>query len=140
MLPRILRVTRAKNIRKTASSKEQGKRHVTVDRATKPTRIFTRKISSEAQSLSGRAGKLLGRAGAAQIRGVGDRPVVRKGKVGGMAKPQEPVVFEGYRASSKQGKGTMKMGGSGKKQGKPRTRSSRRAAEFKRSGGKKGKL
>jgi nucleolar protein 12 len=139
MLPRILRVTRAKNIRKTASSKDKGKRHVTVGMAIKPTGTFTRKVSSEAQSLSGRAGKLLGRAGAAQIHGTRDRKTVRKGKVGEMAKPQELMVFEGYRASSKQGKGTMKMGGSGKKQGKPRTRSSRRGAEFKRSGGKKGK-
>lgn len=139
MLPRILRVTRAKNISKTASSKDKGKRHVTVGRASKPTGTFTRKVSSEAQSLSGRAGKLLGRAGAARIHGTGDRKTARKGKVGEMAKSQEVMVFEGYRASSKQGKGTMKMGGSGKKQGKPRTRSSRRGAEFKRSGGKKGK-
>ncbi len=138
MLPRILRVTRAKNIRKIASSKDQGKRHVTTNKVTKPTGTFTPKISSEAQSLSGRASKLLGRAGAAQLRGA-DRTEVQKGKVGGTAKPQESIVFEGYRASSKQGKGTMKLGSSGKKQGKPRTRSSRRGAEFKRSGGKKGK-
>ena len=97
------------------------------------------KVSSEARSMSGRAGKLLGRAGAAQLGGVRDRTAVSKSEAGEITKSRDPVVFEGYRASSKQGKGTMKLGGSGKKQGQPRTRSSRRGAEFKRSGGKKGK-
>jgi len=76
--------------------------------------------------MTGRAGKLLGRAGAAQVRGHS-----------GHGKTPEAVVFEGYRASSKQGKGTLKLGGSGKKQGKPRTRSSKRGAAFKVSSRKK---
>ncbi len=83
--------------------------------------------------MTGRAEKLLGRAGAAQVRGHsghGKKPI-------GVPKTPEAVVFEGYRASSKQGKGTLKLGGSGKKQGKPRTRSSKRGATFKASGRKK---
>lgn len=83
--------------------------------------------------MTGRAEKLLGRAGAAQVRGHsgrGERP-------NGVSKTPEAVVFEGYRASSKQGKGTLKLGGSGKKQGKPRTRSSKRGAAFKASGRKR---
>ena len=139
MLPRILRVTRAKNIRKTTSSKDGGKRYHRGARATKAAGDYTPKVSSKAQSLSGRAGKLLGHAGAAQFRGAGDTTGVSKNQAGGIMKSGESIFFEGYRASSKQGKGTMKMGGSGNKQGKPRSRSSRRGSEFKRLGGKKGK-
>lgn len=83
--------------------------------------------------MTGRAEKLLGRAGAAQARGYsghGKQPI-------GVSKTPEAVVFEGYRASSRQGKGTLKLGGSGKKQGKPRTRSSKRGAAFKTSGRKR---
>lgn len=80
--------------------------------------------------MTGRAGKLLGRAGAAQFH----EPATHGNKTLGVSKSPEAIVFEGYRASSKQGKGTLKMGGSGKRQGKPRTRSSRRGAAFKASG------
>ena len=135
MLPRILRVTRAKNIRKTTGSKDQGKHHDRRERARKSVAKYALKVSSEAQSLSGRAGKLLGRAGAARVQSAGDRPAGSKSEVDTIPKTQEPIVFEGYRASSKQSKGTMKLGG--RKQGKPRTRSSRRGAEFKLSGAKK---
>lgn len=69
---------------------------------------------------------MLGRAGAAQL-------------VGGIAKTPEAIVFEGYRASAKQGKGGLKIGGSGKKHGKPRTRSSKRGAEFKAKSRRKAK-
>ena len=139
MLPRVLRVTRAKNIKKNAASKDQGKRHNTGERASKSAGNYTPKLSSESQSLAGRAGKLLGRAGAAHFHGTGDRLAGSKSEVETITTAKEPIVFEGYRASNKHGKGIMKLGGSGKKQGKPRTRSSRRGAEFKRSGGKKGK-
>lgn len=83
--------------------------------------------------MAGRAGKLFGRAGAAQSRQGGDRPV----KLAGINKSPEAIVFEGHRASNKHGKGTLKLGGSGKKQGKPRTRSSKRGAAFKVAGKKK---
>ena len=86
------------------------------------------------QSLTGRAGKLLGRAGAAQFRNSQEQGH----KSLRVRKSPEAIVFEGYRASSKQGKGILKLKGAGKKQGKPHGRSSRRGAAFKASGRKKG--
>jgi len=133
MLPRILRVTRAKNVKKAAAQKENKTQF-------KPKRgssaSYNPKVPSNIQSLSGRAGKLLGRAGAARIKASGDKGD-HPSKVNGIAKSPESIVFEGYRASRQQGKGALKMGGSGKAQGKPRTRSSRRGAEFKAKGKKK---
>ena len=137
MLPRILRVTRAKSLRKTASyidNTKAGKK--SSQRLEKES--YKQKVSSEAQSLSGRAGRLLGRAGAAHLRST-DRGDARSTNMGermnSISKTPEAVVFEGYRASNK---GTLKSGGgSGKKQGKPRTRSSKRGAAFKASGGQK---
>ena len=139
MLPRILRVTRAKHVGKTTRTKDRGKGHNSQDRAAIPAGSYTPKVSSKAQSLSGRASKLLGRAKAAQLRGKVDGLAAPKSKIDGITNPSDSMVFEGYRASSKQGKGTIKFGSSGKKRGNPRTRSSRRGADFKRSGGKKGK-
>ena len=133
MLPRILRVTRAKNLKKAGSQKE---RKVPFKRKGGSKASYNPKVASQVQSLSGRAGKLLGRAGAAQIRAAteGRDPF---SKATSVAKSPESIVFEGYRASRLQGKGVLKMGGSGKSQGKPRTRSSRRGSEFKARGGKK---
>ena len=133
MLPRILRVTRAKNVRKATTQKE-----------TKPylkskggsSAAYNPKIPAHIRSLSGRAGKLLGRAGAANFRNTGQGND-QVSKVSKIRKSPETIVFEGYRASRQQGKGGVKMGGSGKSQGKPRTRSSRRGAEFKAKGKKK---
>lgn len=121
-------MTRAKNIAKTAS-------HAARDKTMKPTkgkdRIYNPKASSQSQSLAGRAGKLLGRAGAAQHRKSAgdDKPL-------GVGKTPEEIVFEGHRAHGNQGKGTLKLG-KVKKQGKPTTRSSKRGTAFKASGGKK---
>lgn len=138
MLPRILRVTRAKDPKKTASYSKPGTGPNRDVRLAKERGIYTPKVSSQTQSLAGRAGKLLGRAGAAQFNSA-DKDMGPNKKINGIAKTPEDIVFEGYRASSKQGKGTLKLGGSGKKQGKPRTRSSKRGAAFKAGGGKKGK-
>ena len=55
-------------------------------------------------------------------------------RVSGVTKTPEAIVFEGYRAGSKR---TLKSGGRGTKQGKPGTRSSKRGAAFKASGGQK---
>ena len=134
MLPRTLRVTRAKNVGKTTRSKDRSQRHGVHSKATKTMGTYVPKISSKTQSLSGRAGKLLGRAKAAQFRNAVDEPVIPKRQVNEAIQATERVAFEGYRASSKQGRGTMKLAGSGKKQG---DRSSRRGADFKRSGGQK---
>ncbi|KAL8768685.1 MAG: hypothetical protein Q9209_005103 [Squamulea sp. 1 TL-2023] len=135
LLPRLLRVTRAKKMTKSALTKSQPGRKV--DDVTASKGSYVPKVDSAAQSLSGRAGKLFGRAGAASLRGRKGLNGRSSGKAGSSTvKTPEQIVFEGYRASSKQGKGA-KIGGSEKKQGKPGTRSSRRGAAFKAKGGKK---
>ena len=132
MLPRILRVTRAKNVRKAAAQKETGTHHRSKAGSSA---VYKPKTPAQIQSFNGRAGKLLGRAGAAKFRttGKGNDQVSKVSQIG---KSPETIVFEGYRASRRQGKGTPRIGGSGKSQGKPRTRSSRRGAEFKAKGRK----
>ncbi|KAL8907590.1 MAG: hypothetical protein Q9207_001327 [Kuettlingeria erythrocarpa] len=137
LLPRMLRVTRAKKITKTATQKS----HPGIPPGgTKPT-LSTARYSPKdpvAQSMSGRAAKLLGRAGAAQWK----RPKSNMNNKhsmrgpGNVPKAPEQVVFEGYRASSKPSRAAG-PGGSRKEQGNPRTRSSRRGAEFKAKGGRK---
>ncbi|MCJ1280941.1 Nucleolar protein 12 [Xylographa opegraphella] len=123
LLPRPLRVTRAKHIAKTAS-------HASRAPHPPPRRVpdggYTPKPSSQLRSLAGRAGKLLGRAGAAQLR---------QGGGGGIRSPEE-VVFEGYRARGGQ-KPTGLQPKKGKGKGKPVTRSSKRGAAFKAEGGKR---
>lgn len=155
MLPRILRVVRAKAIGKTAnaqaaaSSRDKSKNYKNPN---KP-QIYNPKLSSQDASLQGRAGKLLGRAGAAQYKkkegsGANDTAIGKRGEgrkisgsaaIEGIAKTPESIVFEGYRASAKSGKPKdLKMGGGGKKigKGKPKTRSTKRASEWKKGGGK----
>jgi nucleolar protein 12 len=150
MLPRVLRVVRAKAIGKTAnaqaatSSRDKNKN---LKNFGKP-QIYNPKTSSQDASLQGRAGKLLGRAGAAQFKkreGSGANETVM-GKRGdgrkasgsaleGIAKSPEAIVFEGYRASAKSGKPKdLKMGGSGGKKGKGKPRSSKRASDWKKGG------
>lgn len=163
MLPRILRVVRAKAMRKTAIASENRRERPDSKSSSngggKP-QIYNPKISSQVSSLQGRAGKLLGRAGAAQFKkregrgggsganqtAMGDRSGSgdKRGRGNGNGlegmKTPESIVFEGYRASAKSGKPKdLKMGGGGggKKKGKPRTRSSKRATEWKKGGGKK---
>ncbi|CAD0095853.1 unnamed protein product [Aureobasidium vineae] len=128
MLPRKLRVTRAKTIKRNV---KPGSNAVKAPGATNKG-IYNPKADPVMQSNMGRAGKLLGRAAAAQVQ---------KGKPIG-ATPQgfktpESFIFEGHRAKAGSGKSGLKLGGSGKKKGKPRTRSSNRAAAWKAGGGKK---
>lgn len=160
MLPRILRVVRAKAMKKTALASSSSKpRHNGSNNPKDKNRIYNPKVSSEASSLQGRAGKLLGRAGAANYKkksltGANDTSVGMRGNVNsyggggeieGIAKTPQKIVFEGYRATSKNGRPKDlklggKGGGSGKKGGgKPKTRSTRRASEWKKSSGKGGK-
>ncbi len=146
MLPRILRVTRAKAIKKTALASKHTRRsnQSFPNGSSNPNhqRIYNPKISGQHQSLQGRAAKLLGRAGAARFKGAsntsGEESRPHK-HLEGIIKTPENIVFEGYRASQKSGKPKdLKLGGSGgKKKGKPRTRSSKRASDWKKSGGKK---
>ncbi|KAK6001825.1 hypothetical protein QM012_002315 [Aureobasidium pullulans] len=128
MLPRKLRVTRAKTIKRNV---KPGSNAVKAPGATNKG-IYNPKADPVMQSNMGRAGKLLGRAAAAQVQ---------KGKpIGGAPqgfKTPESFIFEGHRAKAGSGKSGLKLGGSGKKKGKPRTRSSNRAAAWKAGGGKK---
>ncbi|KAL8795557.1 MAG: hypothetical protein Q9195_001978 [Heterodermia aff. obscurata] len=134
LLPRVLRVTRAKNASKT-NTRQQDERRPKYDPVHSQTSSgYQPKITPQTQSLTGRAGKLLGRAGAAQFR---DKQK-RGHKSLGVKRSPEAIVFEGHRASSKQGKGMLKQKGS-KKQTKPQGRSSRRGAAFKAGGRKKRK-
>jgi nucleolar protein 12 len=153
ILPRVLRVVRAKAVHKTAlasaASKAGSKRPR--DGNGKP-QIYHPKQSSEMSSLHGRAGKLLGRAGAAQLKnkgrsGANDTAIGKRGDadkggsgIEGILKTPENIVFEGYRASAKSGKPKdLKIGGKGggKKKGKSKTRSMKRASEWRKTGGKK---
>ncbi|KAL8842707.1 MAG: hypothetical protein Q9170_000363 [Blastenia crenularia] len=124
LLPRILRVTRAKKTTKTSTRKYQRVKNVDDAKSSTSKARYVPKVDSVTQSLSGRAGKLFGHAGAARLKdraGSHDRRSLNS--PASVAKAPEQIIFEGYRASSKQGKGA-KFGSSGKKAGKPRTRSS----------------
>lgn len=151
MLPRILRVVRAKAVRKTALASQASRSALKGNSSAPKDRIYNPKVSSQMSSLEGRAGKLLGRAGAAQFKkkgsGANTTELGKRGEnsdhgsgIKGIAKSPETIVFEGFRASAKSGKPRdlkMGRGASGKKKIKPKTRSSKRSAEWKRNGGKK---
>ncbi|KAH8737386.1 hypothetical protein BGZ61DRAFT_438227 [Ilyonectria robusta] len=101
MLPRALRVTRAKDPRKTTLAQERSKAKTTaVNGATKSTK-YKAKATPEQQSMAGRTGKLLGRSAAAQQRH-GKRPA-RTDVPEGIAtiKTPEQFVFEGRRATTR---------------------------------------
>ncbi|KAH7412400.1 hypothetical protein BKA64DRAFT_615658 [Cadophora sp. MPI-SDFR-AT-0126] len=147
MLPRVLRVVRAKAVRKTANAAAAVRSDSRNAGNSNKLRIYQPKTTSEMSSLQGRAGKLLGKAGAAQLKkkdaasganGIvmgkkGDRKVVE-----GITRTPESIVFEGYRASSKNGRPKdLKMDRSKKGKGKPKSRSSTRASSWRKAGGKK---
>lgn len=131
-------MTRAKSINKTASAmrgrdprtmskpRDNGK-----DGNPNKERIYNPKVTAAHQSMEGRAGKLLGRAGAAQFKKREDG--ARSQQIpAGIAKTPEAIVFEGYRASAKNGRPKdLKMKGGGKAKGKPKTKSARRATAWK---------
>lgn len=96
MLPRKLRVSRAKAQKRNATDKSK-------TQGTKGKTGYQRKLTNEEASSKGRAGKLLGRAGAA--------------------------TFEGHRATSKQGKSGLKLGG--KHQASKKKRVTNRSAAYK---------
>jgi nucleolar protein 12 len=162
MLPRILRVSRAKDPKKTALAVERTNKArleaaATADKARgvdgvagKPKSTkYKHKATPEQQSLAGRASRLFGRAGAvreAQRLKQGDKKLKHKDAKTSHAvdlstlKTPEQIVFEGRRASSKDGKPKdLKFG---KVKGKKRpplqakNRGARRAAEWRKNGGK----
>ena len=133
MLPRTLRVVRAKAVKKAASWKEKSAQSKTKMGSTANN---DSKVPAKLRSMKGRAGRLFGQAGAAQIRGLEEKHD-HLSKIPPVQKSPESVVFEGYRASRQQGQGALKMGRLAKSKGKPSTRSSRRGASFRAKGGKR---
>ncbi|TVY92053.1 Nucleolar protein [Lachnellula willkommii] len=143
MLPRVLRVVRAKAVRKTALASSSRSSNF---KAPGKDRVYNPKMPAEQSSLQGRAGKLLGRAGASQFKkskgsGANDMVLGKRGEgkasgIEGILKTPEKVVFEGYRATSAN---KPKLGGKGKKSGKPVNRGSKRASAWKKGGSKKAK-
>ena len=109
LLPRKLRVTRARKMAKKSDDggKDSGKGD------------FAQK------TLQGRANKLLGRAGAAKMKEAG------KGGIAGNS-----FVFEGHRATEDGSRVKVKTKSRGSK-GKPKGRSSKRAAAYRAAGGQK---
>lgn len=113
MLPRKLRVVRAKKPKKTSEAPKVP--------------VRGQKLGNEQKTLHGRAGKLLGKAGAANL------------KAGINAPNPQAMVFEGHRATEDgSSKIKVKTKSRGSK-GKPKNRSSKRAAAYRASGGKKEK-
>lgn len=135
MLPRKLRVTRAKDPRKTTQAIERTKAKFNNsngggnDRKGKPFKkggnasVYVPKLTPDQQAAAGRAGKLFGRAGG-------------NGLPGGIKAP-EKIVFEGRRASSRDAlpkdlKGKKVKG----KKGRPTNRGARRAADWRKKSDK----
>lgn len=148
MLPRILRVSRAKDPRKTALAMERtvkSKFEISNGREAKSKSTKYRpKATPEQLSQAGRAGKLLGRAGAARQRhGFKDEKKYTKQRNDGaenvVFKTPEQIVFEGRRASSRDAKPKdLKVSkGKGKKgvvKAKTKNRGAKRAAEWRKKG------
>ncbi|KAJ5092178.1 Nucleolar protein 12 [Penicillium alfredii] len=109
LLPRKLRVTRARKMAKKGPEAD----------AKNP------RMGEAQKTLQGRAGKLLGRAGAAKIKADG------KGSIAANS-----FVFEGHRATEGNSSIKAKTKSRGSK-GKPKNRSSKRAAAYRAAGGQK---
>ncbi|RDA94190.1 hypothetical protein CP533_6572 [Ophiocordyceps camponoti-saundersi (nom. inval.)] len=127
MLPRPLRVTRAKDPRKTAAALKRTKEKA----FSTPGRGSRSDVPNP--TATGRAAKLLGRAGAAlQRRNKAQGPLAGK-------KSPEQIVFEGKRASAKDGRPSdLKLGRKSKgRTAKPKNRSTTRAAEWRKKGAAK---
>ncbi|KAL6696378.1 hypothetical protein J3F84DRAFT_373854 [Trichoderma pleuroticola] len=140
MLPRPLRVTRAKDPRKTAQAVERARSKADVaDGASRSTK-YRAKATPEQQAAAGRTRKLLGRSAAAKQRHPGRRsfaPAAKDGETAEGIKTPEAIIFEGRRASSKDGlPKDLKMGKKNKKKAgrpmRPQNRSAKRAAAWKK--------
>ncbi|KAI0537977.1 hypothetical protein GGR58DRAFT_469600 [Xylaria digitata] len=145
MLPRALRVSRAKDPRKTALAMERSTKAPPKGVDAKKNTKYTPKITPEQQSQAGRAGRLFGRSAAAkqkrELKGErrksrvrGDQPLENSDDI----KPPEQFIFEGRRASARDGKPKdLKFGKTKGKKGavkaKAKGRGARRAAEWRKS-------
>jgi len=117
LLPRKLRVVRAKKVKKNRDAGVRSGANAT-------------ELGGARLSLHGRAEKLLGKAGAAKLKAADAKP---------KSSADKPLVFEGQRASESGTRFKIKTKSRGAAKGKPKTRSSRRAAAFRAAGGKKAK-
>ncbi|KAL6868633.1 hypothetical protein J3F83DRAFT_737814 [Trichoderma novae-zelandiae] len=138
MLPRPLRVTRAKDPRKTAQAVERAKaKGDVVDGASRSTK-YRPKATPEQQAAAGRTRKLLGRSAAAKQRHGGKRSfstAAKDGEATGGIKSPERIIFEGRRASSRDGlPKDLKIGKKNKKKAgrpmRPQNRGAKRAAAW----------
>lgn len=124
MLPRNLRVTRAKDPRKTTQAIERARAKANSSNETNAGGVYNPRKDPNQQAAAGRAGKLYGRSGAANSK---------NGLPNGFKSPSH-IIFEGRRASAKD---TLpkdlkpRKKGKGKKV-KPNNRGARRAAEWKK--------
>ncbi|KAK1570282.1 uncharacterized protein LY79DRAFT_570054 [Colletotrichum navitas] len=156
MLPRILRVTRAKAPHKTALAMERSNKARAAQSGgpgAPGNTKYRAKITPEQQSKAGRAARLLGRSGANRER-LGNRNDREKPRAPGngsgvvpkdQMKAPEDFVFEGRRASAKDGRPKdLKFnkrskpkgaGGGGVKKSKPTGRGAKRASEWKKKQG-----
>ena len=130
MLPRKLRISRAKAIKRNATLK----RDIESKNPNK-VGIYRPKISSQQLSDLGRASRMLGKAGAAlmskQDKKKSHGPPARTAAPSQVVKAPESFVFEGHRAKSGSYTGSKKKVASKKKSGRPTNRSSKRAAAWK---------
>ncbi|KAF4990884.1 hypothetical protein FGRMN_8193 [Fusarium graminum] len=140
MLPRKLRVTRAKDPRKTVLAQERARgKNIVPNGAAKSTK-YKHKATPEEQSMAGRTGKLLGRSAAVQQRHK-KRPSTQgaseevENPLAGIKGPEQ-FVFEGRRATNRDALPKdlkAKKGKKGKgKSARPQNRSAKRAAEWKK--------
>lgn len=141
MLPRALRVTRAKDPRRTANAQERLKEKMIAASHDSKSTKYKKKLTPEEKSMAGRAGRLLGRSAAATQGRKTKGPNHRAGSgswskeraMDGMKTPEQ-IVFEGTRASSSAGRPReLKLGKKSKsKPSKPAGRGARRAAEWRK--------
>ncbi|KAF7544523.1 hypothetical protein G7Z17_g9883 [Cylindrodendrum hubeiense] len=134
MLPRKLRVTRAKDPRKTTLAQERSKAKTAAANGTAKSTKYKAKATPEQQSMAGRTGKLLGRAAAAQQRH-GKRPQRSDApEAATTIKTPEQFIFEGRRATTRDAlpKDLKAKKSKGKKSGKPQNHGTKRAAEWKK--------
>ncbi|KAM0254446.1 hypothetical protein ACHAQJ_006786 [Trichoderma viride] len=138
MLPRTLRVTRAKDPRKTAQAVERNRSKADmIDGASRSTK-YKPKATPEQQAAAGRTRKLLGRSAASKQRFAGKRSFSHAAKEVETAdgiKTPERIIFEGRRASSRDAlPKDLKLGKKNKKKAgrpmKPQHRGARRAAAW----------
>lgn len=112
MLPRKLRVVRAK---KQIKKREDNN-------------VQSGKLRDSEKTLQGRAGRLFGKAGAAKVKENATKSI-----------SQNSLVFEGHRATDDGSSRIRVKTKSRGSKGKPKNRSSQRAAAYKAAGGRKGK-